>query len=867
MKNILILSLIICLPLSGLAKKVNPDQARAVATNFIRGNSPDSIPLPVIDQLSLVWKTTMGSTVPGTQTEVVPLIYAFAIGSESGYVLVAADDQVYPVLGYSHEGTFDPDNMHPGIRKWLEEYKKQIRDIIREEIPPTPEISAMWQQLTEDRLPSRMKGMTNVAPLVTTTWSQAPHVNALCPYDYANGGRSVTGCVATAMAQIMKFWNHPAQGSGFHSYNHGTFGTLSGNFGGSAYNWAAMPNEVNSQNDAVATLMYHCGVSVEMNYSAKSSGAWVIEDYSTVEHCSEYALKTYFNYQSSMQGIQRKNYYDSQWTNLLKTEINAGRPVLYAGFGPGGGHAFVCDGYNGDYFHFNWGWGGAYDGYFLTLGLNPTGVGTGGGSGSYNNNQQIIIGIQPVQQNSSFDLALYDFLTVNPTSIGYGNEFTAHFDVANYGTGTFNGEIAAAIFDSEINFVEFIEVISNAEMGPNTHFTDGLDFEYEGSFELLPGKYYLAALYKANDGNWMLLKNNEDYENFIEFEVQHDNDIELWADMTVSSGEFIVQGEAFSVYLDVANFGTNDFSGILDVSLYNLDGSLAETIEMKSNMDLCPNCHYTDGLSFSSSGIDLEPGTYLMALLHKHDGGDWELSGSSNFTNPEKIIVKVPPIPTDPYENNNSRATAFVFQPSYTNNYVHITTPGSSIHSGDNNDYYGINLQGGYTYTVSGRLHDSYSSANGNTYTNDVLVSLLLDDYTSDVYDDILPTFTITMYSTGLAYFNVAPYFAGQKGSYLLDLHISRVFGTGIEDIEITQSVKVYPNPAKDEIWLDLSDWEEAVSLIEILDLQGRRVMHWQDPAGNSGKYRFDIQTLAKGQYAIRAYGKEVHQTRFVKTP
>jgi hypothetical protein len=184
------------------------------------------------------------------------------------------------------------------------------------------------------------------------------------------------------MAQIMKFWNYPATGSGFYSYNHPTYGTLSANFGNTTYQWNSMPNSVGAWNEAVATLMYQVGVSVDMNYSPSSSGAYVISAASPVTACSEYALKTYFGYRNTLQGIQRINYDETQWVSLLKNELNAGRPVLYAGFG------------------------------------------SGGGSGGYNSGHQAVIGIEPPGENQAFNMALYDYVTPSATTIAYGQAFT-----------------------------------------------------------------------------------------------------------------------------------------------------------------------------------------------------------------------------------------------------------------------------------------------------------------------------------------------------------------------------------------------------------------------------------------------------------
>ena len=169
------------------------------------------------------------------------------------------------------------------------------------------------------------------------------------------------------MAQIMKFWNYPETGSGFHSYNHPAYGTLSANFGSTTYQWSLMPNVVSSSNSAVATLMYHCGVSVNMVYDIAAKGGSSAQ---TLDVAA--ALKTYFGYSSTVEGKYRKDYTDAQWIDLLKTELNAGRPVQYAGTGSSGGHSFVCDGYNSnDFFHMNWGWIQIKE-QLLVFNLHPT---------------------------------------------------------------------------------------------------------------------------------------------------------------------------------------------------------------------------------------------------------------------------------------------------------------------------------------------------------------------------------------------------------------------------------------------------------------------------------------------------------------
>jgi hypothetical protein len=192
----------------------------------------------------------------------------------------------------------------------------------------------------------------------------------------------------------MKFWNHPTTGTGSNSYYHPTYGTLSANFSNTTYNYAAMPNNVTSTNSAVATLMYHCGVAVNMNYTPTGSGAWVLtNDFAGYHPASaQNAYVSYFGYSQNILGVQRVNFSETSWINQLKAELNLSRPVQYAGWSSSmtSAHTWVVDGYNtSNYFHMNWGWGGSYNGYFSLNSLNP-------GSYQFNNNQQALINIVPV---------------------------------------------------------------------------------------------------------------------------------------------------------------------------------------------------------------------------------------------------------------------------------------------------------------------------------------------------------------------------------------------------------------------------------------------------------------------------------------
>lgn len=352
------------------AKPVGIERARAVAENLLPGRQ---------------WTT-----------ESLNGMYVFNALGGQGFVLVAADDCVRPVLGYSPKGTFDAEALPAHVAAWLEGYGREIASLEAAGAVPSAEVQAQWEAL-----PAPKRGSTAVEPMLTTTWNQAPYYNLFCPYDDQDSALSVTGCAATATAQIMKYWNHPSIGCGSEGYN-SSFGYLTAQFDTTHYRWNLMPDALTAVTDsvevaAVAELMYHVGVAIHMNYSASGSGAQIINFGYAGYPSSQTALQNYFRYSPLMRGLMKDQYADAVWDSMLYVEIEAGRPVLYAGFDSAGGHAFVLDGFDSlGFFHVNWGWGGAYDGYYTIDSLSPGAGGIGGNATyTFNVNNQALIGICP----------------------------------------------------------------------------------------------------------------------------------------------------------------------------------------------------------------------------------------------------------------------------------------------------------------------------------------------------------------------------------------------------------------------------------------------------------------------------------------
>jgi uncharacterized protein (TIGR02145 family) len=297
---------------------------------------------------------------------------------EEGFVIVSADERIQPILGYSFHGKYNENILPPAFRGWMDSRKREFAYVRSHNILPDKTVLEKWGNLKSAAISSSFK---SVGPLIQTKWSQDCYYNELCPYDegaylgYCN--HTPTGCVATAMAQVMKYWNYPTIGEDSNYYSNPIYGTQRANFGSTVYKWAQMPNSVTSSNHAVATLMFHCGVSTNMNYRKDGSGA--------ATDFARGALVNYFNYSSEAEYIERKNYSTEQWGNILKSELDAGRPILFCG----GGHAFVIHGYkSSDLYTINWGWGGSCDDDFYLGNFNPT-------NNDFNNDQEAIIKIFP----------------------------------------------------------------------------------------------------------------------------------------------------------------------------------------------------------------------------------------------------------------------------------------------------------------------------------------------------------------------------------------------------------------------------------------------------------------------------------------
>jgi len=295
----------------------------------------------------------------------------------SGFVIVSANDNAFPIIGYS----FDEDILSNQLPESLQEYLNLISNqIIQATSQKQSDYNNIWYKIENEPLTKTSYSENAVAPLLNLYWDQGVPYNNYCPPNsHGPGGHCVTGCVATAMAQAMKYWNYPEHGKGFKTFIWSDIDTI--DYENTYYRWSQMTPSANSQSgDAIAELMYHCGVSVNMNYGPDGSSSyteWVPD-----------AMKDYFRYHPSIRFKQRSKFTDYDWDILIRDELNFRRVVIYSGSGTGG-HAFVCDGYQDTcFYHFNWGWSGYANGYYYYNDLTP-------GSNDFSYGQGAVVRIMP----------------------------------------------------------------------------------------------------------------------------------------------------------------------------------------------------------------------------------------------------------------------------------------------------------------------------------------------------------------------------------------------------------------------------------------------------------------------------------------
>ena len=587
--SLLLMCLAVCVSTSW-AESINETQARGIAVRFMASHAMTT------SNLKMAHKAPRMSATPTSDHA---SYYVFN-GTGPGYVIVAGDDRAPAVLGYSDKGTFDPQDIPEAMQGLLEGYAAQI-EALSHGAKAAPQISA---------------GRA-IRPLVPAVWAQSNPYNILLPF-IPSGKHAYTGCVATAMAQVLYYWKWPASTSQpIPAYTSSTLGFEMPELPVTSFDWNAMQDTYQTTDTlsaaalAAATLNLYCAQAMEMDFKKTSSGA--------TTSSMPWKLATYFDYDPSAHMASRGNYSSQEWADLLYGELAAKRPVIYSGSKKSGGHAFICDGYDGNgMFHINWGWNGDSNGYFLLNVLNPDEQGTGSADGPYGYiyTQAALVGLQPndggetvfemtatqVTLDSYTDTRSYTSDPFTAIVSGRFYNYTSNMMSVRFGWGLFDGD----------------QMIKRLQSSYSTTSTPGRYFTHTGKElnfgeNMTSGTYRIMPMYSEyGQDNWRPCVGAD--HNYIEVTIDG-NQCHFTGHGTAGDRDYTLND------ITVTGNMHNGRPLNIDVNLTNNGTSSNELLYL-----------FADGVFFGTGYVGLEPGETgnITYMYMTDDAGDHTLTWSWN---------------------------------------------------------------------------------------------------------------------------------------------------------------------------------------------------------------------------------------------
>lgn len=593
-----LLAIAICsIALSAFAEVISPEEALA----------------RVMKDTQRPMSNAVGSTPKLIKTETagnLPTLYIYST-EDRGYMVLSADDQTEALLAYG--SNFDG-QINPSMQWLLGEYSKEIEGLRSNPIPQRIKLS-------NDNTLTTTGDRTSIAPMVTTKWNQGEPYNNMCPE--VDGSRCVSGCVATAMAQVINYHRIPTEnGNGIASYEwEGQ--TLSFDFGNNSFDWDNMLDEYTSsatqaQQDAVAKLMYACGVSVSMGYGVGASGAVITP--------IPNALINHFGFDKSVHIEDRVYYTVKQWNDFMYSQLTDYGPVLLAGANYSAGHMFVCDGYSADnFFHINWGWGGSSDGYFKLSALDPSDQGIGGSTSGYNASLSAIANVSAPREGSSYhqSMIIYQSLGITTQSASLGSSITITGGFYNHSTTDLAcsiGLIAENVTTNKTSTLAYF----NTTLMPNYGYQE-LNFRIPTT--IADGSYKIYPAWKTEGSDWKKMLSNMCYADYINMTVSNSMatfSVDQGAEISANDVQLetpIVIGHSISMQATVSNQSARDYYGYIFAALLTTDSYTAiatgnvSTVEIESGSN--KNITYTTSFNTYDQS-PLNPGQYYLVIANQN---------------------------------------------------------------------------------------------------------------------------------------------------------------------------------------------------------------------------------------------------------
>ena len=777
------------------------------------------------------------------------LYYVFNRANDNGYVIISGDDRAKTILGYTENGHFDASVLPVNVKEWLTFYENELKSLPDTTIQIISYTSLVSTIAKAKSSPTAEAFATNVSPLLgNIKWNQGAPYNIFCPViNSTTGEKAVTGCVATGMAQVMRYYKWPVKGTGSVSYTTSTLKIpLTLDFSTTTFDWNNMTETYSSsstlaQDSAVAKLMYNCGVSVSMDYNQTSNSSSMT---------MAIALKTNFGYDTNLQYYSRDYYTRAEWVNFLKTELSAARPVLYSGRTNTAGHLFVCDGYDSNgLFHFNWGWSGSSNGYYQISALDPDNQGIGSSVGGYNGGQGIVTGVQKPTTNSVPVYLMYtnQALTASADSVTRNASFSVTAkSIYNMGANTLVGNVGIALYSTSGTFIQLltsspISLVTN--YGWSTITKSGTI-----PTSIANGNYRIYYVYKATaETAWQVVRGKIGTPNYLNVAVKTSYvcfkaPTDVYPSLTLNSLSTtgnLYQNKTGRFNVSLINNGA-EYNSLIAVYLKSNTDTTYQLVDYEA-INIAAG--ETRNLTFTGT-ISLNPGQYTLAVMY--DKG-----------NNRSVMTQY-------YSLGSTQTVNVLTQPTGTPNLILssiIAFPNSA-----NVDKYGTTLSAQITNTTG--FYDNKLIAFIFPYAGGGSLTYL--GYQSAVFDlNEQKTISFTgPIDLSPGQYKVAIYYMNASNSW------SKVLPSGYSTLTFTlvdnktdirplneAGFEMYPNPVNDVLKLKS---ETLVKRVLIFDLIGKQ-MEIVKPA-DSGLISIDVSNLKPGAYVIKVEtDDEVRTAKFIK--
>jgi len=846
-KNLLLFSVILCFACNALAKNRTLIEASQLAGQFVNQSITRSSKVPALSVAGLTLSYTSQSPIAGQSGSKV-LYYAFNKGNNNGYIIVSGDDRAKTILGYTDEGSFDFAQLPANAKDWLSFYENEIKSL--------PDSVVTTVNLDSTATISKVKSSesslfsTPVGPLLgNIKWDQGAPYNILCPIiDQSTNARAVTGCVATGMAQVMRYYKWPVQGTSSNSYITTTLSIpLSLDFSKTTFDWDNMTETYGSsstlaQDSAVAKLMYNCGVAVSMDYN-QSSGAYYRN--------MALALKNNFGYDSNLQLYLRDFCNRTEWVTLLTTELNAARPVLYSGQADTGGHLFVCDGYDSNgLFHFNWGWSGNSNGYFQISALDPDNQGIGSSSGGYNTSQTIVVGMQKPNSASTPVYLIYSYLpmTSASTSITRTASFTATANnIYNLGVNAYSGSLGLALYDSN-GLVSVIKYNTVSSLLANYGWSS---YSITSSIPsgIANGTYKLYFVYKAStDANWQIVRGKVGTANYLNV-VVGTSTVAISAPATSSAilnlNSLTVTGNLYQTKtgrftVSVTNTG-NEYNSKLGINLKSTTNSSVYQLITPETVNIAAG--ETRSVDFTGA-ITVAPGQYSITAVY--DPANNYTSTTTFSQLGTALIQNVLTAPTATPLLTLSNLVSFPNSASVDkdNAVLSATIKNTSGFFDSKLVAFIFATTGGSSLAYIGYQDAVFDTNEEKTVTFSGPINLTPGQYKLAVY----------YLNTSSTWSIISPNSYSVLNFTLVDNH------TAVSELSDSH-LKVYPNPVRDNLQLSA---DATIQRLIITDLLGKQLKTIQPILNNS--ISISVNDLKAGAYLLKIEtNSESRTVKFIK--